>query len=129
MIDEVMQAVPDEEEIAKRIAPYGDVERGIRKSKPEDETGLIQWFWRWCRFHSGEDTHMPVTSQFWLKDWLEEEGFLPVEFERGENASSRYDITNEVASELDDVVTKVLREEFGKSDLEAARRWRRAGLF
>jgi hypothetical protein len=119
------QEVPTEKEIARRIAPYGDTDRGIRKSKPDDN-GLIQWIWRWCRFHGGNDMSMPVTAEFWLKDWLENKGILP-EF-NGENGTERRKIVSEVTSELDSVVKKVLREEFGKSDFEAAKRWKRAGL-
>lgn len=123
MIDEVMQGVPDEEEIARRIAPYGDVERGIRKSKPEDETGLIQFLWRMCSFHNGQNPHMPVTAYWWLQDWIDDQridaSVSGIHDERGK----------EILDELGAVVKRVLRNQFGKSDLEAARRWRRAGLF
>lgn len=117
--------VPDAEEIAERIAPYGDTSRGIRKSKPDDN-GLIQYVWRMARFHTGADTHMPVTARFWLKDWLEDNGYIS---RAGTgNASERQSIASDVESELEPIVTKVIREEFGKSDLEAAKRWSKAGL-
>lgn len=128
MIDEIMQSVPSESEIAERLAPYGDTDRGLRASKPDDN-GLIQYIWRMARFHSGEDMHMPVTARGWLKDWLENNGYIP-EYSHGNgSASERGEITNDVQNELEEVVSNVLREEFGMSDLEAAKRWSKAGLF
>ena len=56
MIDE---AIPSEEEIARRIAPYGDTDRGIRKSKPESESGLIQFLWRmWLKNNQKMKTNL-----------------------------------------------------------------------
>jgi len=115
------QEVPTEKEIARRIAPYGDTDRGIRKSKPDDN-GLIQYLWRMARFHSGEDTHMPVSAFWWLQDYLDERGIdasvSGIHDDRGQ----------EIMDELDSVVAEVLTEEFGRSDAEAARRWQKAGL-
>lgn len=128
LLDEILQEVPSEEEIARRIAPYGDTDRGIRKSKP-DGNGLIQWVWRWARFHTGEDTHMPVSARFWLKDWLEEEGFIPEYDPNSIGDQDRMGITSDVENELEETVANVIREQFGESDLEGARRWKKAGLF
>mgnify|MGYP006424551561 CR=1 FL=1 len=115
-----------ESDVAERIAPYGDTGRGVRTSRPKSESGLVQWIWRWARFHNGEDTHIPVTAEFWLKDWLEDEGILP-EF-TGSNGTERRKIVSEATSELDEFVGRMLRSEFNQSDLEGARRWANAGL-
>ena len=116
------EAIPSEEEIARRIAPYGDTDRGIRKSKPEGESGLIQFLWRMCSFHSGQNPHMPVTAYWWLQRWIDDQGIdasvSGIHDERGK----------EILNELDGVAANVLWNQFGKSDLEAAKRWKRAGL-
>jgi len=114
-------SLPDTEEIACRIAPYGNIDNGLRASKPDDN-GLIQYIWRMARFHSGADTHMPVTAYWWLQDYLDD-NFIDASV-----SGIHDDAGKEIMDEIDSVVTKVLREEFGKSDLEAAKRWNEAGL-
>lgn len=121
MIDDVMKDVPSESEIAERLAPYGDTDRGLRKSKPDDN-GLVQYIWRMARFHSGADMHMPVTAFWWLQSWLDENGY------DASVSGIHDDAGKQVMNELDAITTKVLREEFGESDLEAAKRWSKAGL-
>ena len=114
--------IPSSEELAERIAPYGDTSKGIRASKPDDN-GLVQYVWRMSRFFSGEDMHMPVTAYWWLQDWIDEQGIdasvSGIHDDRGE----------EIMNELEDVITEVIREEFEMDDTKAARRWSKAGLF
>jgi len=114
----------DPSDVAERIAPYEDVSRGIQKSRPKSETGLVQYVWRMARFHSGEDTHMPVTCEFWLRSWLEEEGVLKDDLP----SRLRMKIVSEATEEIEPLVTSVL-EEFGLDSTKAAKRWKRAGLF
>jgi hypothetical protein len=113
--------IPNRREIAKRIAPYGDIDRGIRKSKPDDN-GLIQFVWRFARFHSGDDMHMPMTAYFWLQDFLDDNyidaSVTGIHDEKGK----------EILDLLDDVVTDVLRNEFEIDDTTAARHWSASGL-
>lgn len=116
---DITKEVPSD--IAEQLAPYGDTDRGLRKSKP-DASGLVQYIWRMARFHSGEDTHMPVTAYWWLQDWLDSNGF------DASVSGIHDDAGKQVMDELDQVVRKVLTEDFGKSDLEAAKRWSKAGL-
>lgn len=113
--------IPDTEELAERIAPYGDTDRGIRKSKPDDN-GLVQYVWRMARFHSGADTHMPVTAFWWLQDWADEQGL-------DASVSGIHDAEGKRLMDLlEDRVRNVLREEFGASDLRAAQRWSQVGF-
>lgn len=120
-VDDIMKEVPSDEEIAKQLAPYGDTNRGLRKSKP-DASGLVQYLWRMSRFFSGDDMHMPVTAYWWLQDWIDEQGI-------DASVSGIHDEKGKmIMNELNDVIGRVLREEFGKSDLEASRRWKNAGL-
>jgi hypothetical protein len=110
--------VPSTEEIAERIAPYGDTSRGIRASKPDDN-GLIQYIWRMARFHTGADTCMPVTAFWWLQDYLDSRGI-------DANVSGISDSRGkEITKQLDQVVTEVVRDEFGLDDTAAVRRWSR----
>jgi hypothetical protein len=125
LLDEI--DIPETEELAERIAPYGDTSRGIRKSKPDDN-GLVQYVWRMARFHTGADTHMPVTCDFWLKNWLESNGYVPEYDGTSATASERREIVSDFKSELESVIGEVIRDEFGMSDLEAAKRWSKAGL-
>lgn len=129
--------IPNTEEIAKRIAPYGDTSKGIRKSKPDDN-GLIQYIWRQCRFHTGADMHMPVTDRGWLKDWMESEGLIPEyksvttgasDEERRRSSRIRGEKVSEMEDILEDVITDVIREQFEMDDTVAAQRWSKAGLF
>jgi len=122
LLDEIMQDVPSDSEIAERLSPYGDTNRGLRKSKPDDN-GLIQYIWRMSRFFSGEDMHMPVTAYWWLQDWLDENGY------DASVTGIHDDAGKQVMDELNVVIGNVLREQFGMSDLEAAKRWSKAGLF
>ncbi len=120
-VDDIMKEVPSDEEIAEQLAPYGDTSRGLRKSKP-DASGLVQYLWRMSRFFSGDDMHMPVTAYWWLQDWIDEQGI-------DASVSGIHDEEGKkIMNELNDVIGRVLREEFGKSDLEASRRWKNAGL-
>jgi len=111
----------DTEEIARRLAPYGDIDRGLRKSKPDDN-GLVQYIWRMARFHSGADNHMPVTAYWWLQEYLDD-NYIDASV-----TGIHDDAGQEIMDEIDTVVTKVLVEEFNMSDKEAAKRWKRAGL-
>jgi hypothetical protein len=120
-VDDIMKEVPSDEEIAEQLAPYGDTDRGLRKSKP-DASGLVQYLWRMCRFHSGADTHMPVTAYWWLQDWLDSNGF------DASVSGIHDDAGKQVMDELSVTVRNVLRDHFGKSDLKAAQRWHEAGL-
>ena len=65
---------------------------------------------------------MPVTAYWWLQNWIDNQGIdasvSGIHNERGK----------EILDELDDVVKRVIRNQFGKSDLEAAKRWQKAGL-
>jgi hypothetical protein len=74
------------------------------------------------RFFSGDDMHMPVTAYWWLQDWIDEQGIdasvSGIHDEKGK----------EIMNELNDVIGRVLRDHFGKSDLKAAQRWSEAGL-
>lgn len=111
----------DTEEIARRLAPYGNIDNGLRKSKPDDN-GLIQYIWRMARFHSGANTDMPVTPYLWLQNYLDDRNI-------DASVTGYHDKAgNEIMDELDEVVTKVLQEEFDLSDEEAAKCYRRAGL-
>jgi DNA-binding transcriptional ArsR family regulator len=113
-------------DMAERLAPYGNVENGLRKSRPTSESGLAQYVWRMARFHSGKDTHMPVTCEFWLSSWMEERGMIPTIRESTSSRDRRSKIT-EATKEIEPLVTSVL-EEFGLDDTKAASRWSKAGL-
>lgn len=112
----------DPKNIAQKIAPYGDIERGVRKSKPEDENGLVKYVWRLVRFHTGADTHMPVTAFWWLQDWIDEKGIdasvSGIHDEKGK----------EILDEADELVDEVIGV-FGLDPTSAARTWKRVGLF
>lgn len=126
----------DPRKVAEGIAPYGKVDRGVRSSRPKNENGLVQYVWRMVRFHTGEDNHMPVTCQFWLTEYLEEEGIIPerirgLDFDdpaRRENLRERKDTQREIEKALDPFIDEVI-EEFGMDPNAAAKRWKRAGLF
>lgn len=113
--------LPDTEEIARRLAPYGSIDNGLRKSKPSDN-GLIQYIWRMARFHSGADTHMPMTAYWWLQDYLDDN------LVDASVTGIHDDAGKEIMDEIDSLVVEVLRDEFGLSDKEAVKRWKRAGL-
>lgn len=121
--------------LAIAIAPYNKISNGVRKSKP-DENGLIQYVWRMVRFHTGEDLHMPVTANWWLKNYLDSKGILPdarddldlFDEDRSAALRKRREITNEVEDRLEDVIDEVI-EIFGRDGMVAARRWKKAGLF
>lgn len=127
----------DADEIAERIAPYGDTERGVRSSRPTDESGLVQYIWRMVRFHMGEDTHMPVTCSGWLTRYMENKGLIPeradrsLDFddpERRRIMKKRRETQRELEDALEDVITDVIHE-FDGDPAAAAKRWHRAGLF
>lgn len=65
---------------------------------------------------------MPVTAYWWLQNWIDNQGIdasvSGIHNERGK----------EILDELDDVVKRVIRNQFGKNDLEAVKRWQKAGL-
>lgn len=109
-------------EIARKISPYGEIERGVRKSKPKDENGLVQYIWRHVRFCSGENMHMPTTSYFWLQDWVDDQDIdanvCGVFDEKGK------DILDEVDQKIEEVM-----EIHGLDSDKAAKRWSKAGLF
>lgn len=121
--------------LPEALAPYGDIDRGLRRSRPSG-SGLAQYVWRMARFHSGKDTHMPVTCFMWLREWMHDEGLLP---ERPD-ATHRHEpermraynrecsrLESAMANALSPVVDDVLSV-FGLDDTQAARRWKRAGL-
>ncbi len=63
----VAEVVADEAGALKALKGRDSV---LRPSKPKDP--LYAYIWRWARFHSGQDCHMPVMEQFWLQTGLEE---------------------------------------------------------
>ena len=47
--------------------------KGLRTAKPK--TPLEAYIWRMIRFHGGIDTHMPVTADWDLEDYIAETHF------------------------------------------------------
>ena len=113
----ILGTTHDVSDILTKLAPYGDVSRGLRKSRPKNENGLVQYVWRYVRFHSGQDTHIPVTCDGWLRNYLKN-------FKDDVNYTS--DMT-QASKDVDPLVTYVC-DQFGLDDTKAARRWSRAGL-
>jgi len=108
-------------EVAEALAPYGDIDNGLRASKPSDEPGLICFVWRMCRFNCGADTHMPMTCYFDLSRYLEDRGIEA-------SVSGIIDEDGEkVLDNLQDLVDVVL-DIYGLDSTAAARRWNKAGL-
>lgn len=44
--------------------------KGIRTAKPKGN-GFAAYVWRMARFHSGEDTTMPVMAEYDLANWAD----------------------------------------------------------
>jgi len=102
----------DVEDVAERLT-YNDQ---LRKSRPTNETGLVQYLWRHARFHSGADTSMPVTASWWLAEYLDERGIdASVSGVMDEDGK-------QITSDLSEVVDAVL-EEMGYRTDGAARAW------
>jgi len=115
--DEVFTA----SEMAEKLAPYGDIDNGLRASKPSDESGIVCFVWRMCRFHCGADTHMPMTCYFDLSRYLED---------RGVEASVSGIIDEEgeeILDSLQDLVDEIL-DIYELDSTAAARCWNKAGL-
>ena len=88
----------------------------FRVSKP-DANGLIQYVWRQAHFHSGEDDSMPVTSAWWLQEWLDGQGI-------DASVSGVLDEDGkEITEYLDMVAQEVLEYEFGRDPDAGANRW------
>lgn len=108
-------------EVAEKIAPYGDIDRGVRSSKPKDENGLVQYVWRMVRFYTGKDMHMPMTAQFWIQDWVDAQGI-------DASVSGVYDEKGkEILNEVEDLVDEVI-DVFGLDGTRASRKWKEVGL-
>lgn len=58
------------EEVAKRLTGR---KGGLRPSKPKGD-GVVQYLWRWARFHSGADVSLPMTADWDLWDGLKYRG-------------------------------------------------------
>jgi len=114
---EILGITHDVSNIIEKLSPYGNPKNGLRKSRP-DENGLVQYVWRYARFHSGQDTHMPTTCEFWLKDYFETEHGMQINYLSDMSQASK---------EIDPLV-KYVCEQFGLDDTKAAQRWGRAGL-
>lgn len=110
------------DEVAEMLAPYGNTDNGLRASKPSDENGLIQFVWRMARFHSGADTHMPMTCYFDLSRYLKDKGI------DASVSGIIDDEGEEILDNLQDLVSEVCKI-YGLNDTRAATRWKKAGLF
>lgn len=117
-----VDAVWEEMDVRHLISRMEGRSTALRKSKPDTDadSGLTQWVWRMCRFHSGADPKMPVTADFWLDSWLGDEGIeakvmgvkTDVEAENGEALKDA----------LNDLVTLILLAK-GKDPAGGAKRW------
>jgi hypothetical protein len=113
--------LPTPGQMAKDLAPYSDIENGLRASRPTKLSGMHQFVWRMARFHSGQDASMPVTAFWWLQDWIDEQ-MLDASV-----SGISDDAGKELTQILDDLADDVLRI-YGLDPNGGARRWARAGL-
>lgn len=94
---------------------------GLRTSKPkaQNDSGLEQYVWRMARFHSGADASIPVTSTYWLQDWIDEEL---------ESDVSVIGILDNDAKELlrriDSIVDEILQSKFNLDSTKGANSWK-----
>lgn len=97
---------------------------GLRSSKPQasGDTGLTQWVWRRCTFHSGKDASMPVMADSWLETWLDSQDDIDASV-WGVKSDSEKDAGDEVKDALEDVVTLILLV-YGKDPAGGAKRWK-----
>lgn len=105
----------DGEHLVDRLQGRGG---GLRVSKPDTESddGLIQYIWRQARFHSGQDTSLPVTAAWWLQEWLDEQGI----------DASVSGITDDAGKAISEVLQRIactVLEAFGLSTDGAIERW------
>ena len=103
------------EMLAKKMAPYGKIERGMRKSKPTDL--FSAYVWRMIRFLNGSNTMMPMTAEFWVANGVADE----LGYEHRE-ISSRDDGVQAIVKILDGKINDVA-EVFGENLTVNARRW------
>ena len=91
---------------------------GLRPSKPAGN-GLYAYIWRMASFHSGADSHMPITCYWYLQDYMDENG-IP-----GSVSGILDDDGRAVVDEADAAVEHVLAALDEDSNVQA-RRWGRA---
>jgi len=118
------QAVLDEINVHRMIVRMEGRDGGLRPSKPtaEGDDGLTQYVWRMARFHSNANDEMPVTANWWLKDWVNEHGI-------DASVSGIIDESGKaVTSAIGDVVNVILVARFGHDPTAGAQRYERAGI-
>ena len=87
----------------------------IKKSKPKN--GIMAYIWRHCRFHNGDDMHMPMTDLWDLCDGIKDSCGVEI-------GISTYDTTRrELCDILDKLVDATLDAIPGQDKNRNARRW------
>lgn len=106
--------LPSSEELANSLRGR----KGVRRTKPEGD-GLVRYVWRHVLFHTGINPSLPMTAEFDLWDWCEENEvpFSPC----GYNDPAQKKLIQEIDQLVDEVIELLGEDKYG-----AARRW--AGL-
>lgn len=105
--------VPDWEEILPELVGR----KGLRRSKPTKSSKFVQYIWRMCRFHSGQDVTMPVMCQFDLADWFQENN-IPFSYAGYSDPLQRC-----IVDYCDELVDECL-DALGENKYKAAIRWK-----
>jgi hypothetical protein len=66
-VDKVLHTV-NFEQVVQDMSAHGN---RLRKTKPENADGLTQYVWRYAKFNSSVNDNIPVTANWWLKEYIE----------------------------------------------------------
>lgn len=107
---------------------------GLRPSKPkaQSDTGLEQYIWRMARFHSGDDPKMPVTAQWDLTRFLEDESeqdYSGIMKESGIGDGKTMDTRSTGFKQIEqiaDVISRVCVAKMGGNPDGGIERWQKA---
>ena len=101
--------------------------KGLRSSVKTDAHPLLRYVHRMVKFHGGLDTHMPMTTQFYLQDFVD---MTLGQSKKDKNRLTVWLLRDGVEllyHKLDDYAA-LLCPEFGLNPLNARKVWQKAFL-